>query len=110
MLGVGWLLAGAAWLCSTCLSGHPLASPAEAEVNDYKGKCGRPCRLRLGTGAPLLLLCHLGEVGHRSGPDSRMGAVGVGGSGCSFSEDNYGVKGQEARVGPSIIRLDLIQR
>lgn len=46
VLRVGWLLAGAALLCSTCVSIHPTLlnhiREAEAEVNESKGERRRP--------------------------------------------------------------------
>lgn len=72
-LAVGW---GSVALLHLCLH-PPNASPcdvtAEAEVNESKREHRRPLQAESGAGAPLLLLGFLGKVGHRSGPDSRMG-------------------------------------
>lgn len=72
-LAVGW---GSLALLHVCL--HPpnaslCVITAEAEVSESKRERQRPPRAESGTGAPLLLLGFLGKVGHRSGPDSRMG-------------------------------------
>lgn len=75
VLGVSWLLAGAAWLCSTCRSIHPQASQyllaAGAEAHESKRKCKRPLQLRFGTGAPLRRLPFLWQS--RSQAWSRFG-------------------------------------